>query len=79
MTVRVHPHQTKSVPARLASGNGRSLLMFETNLPRVFAIGVIRSSSSKRVTSAADAGASAAAMVHEYQASLRHEQDAAGG
>ena len=53
--------------SRLAFGNGRALLMFEANLPRVFAIGVIRSGSSKRVVLAADAGASAAAMVHEYQ------------
>jgi thioredoxin reductase len=52
--------------------------MSATNLPRVSAIGDIRSGSSERVTLAADAGASAAAVVHKHQPSLRHEQDAAG-
>jgi hypothetical protein len=63
----------------LASAKGRALLMFDTSLPGAFAIGDIQSGSMRRITSVADPGASVAAMVHEYQASLRHEQDAAGG
>jgi thioredoxin reductase len=48
-------------------------------LPGGFAISDGRSGSIKRVTSAVGMGASLVAVIHEYQASLRREPDAADG
>ncbi|WP_382303605.1 FAD-dependent oxidoreductase [Herbiconiux sp. UC225_62] len=43
---------------------GRSPLPYETNLPRVFAVGDVRQGSMKRVTGAVGEGASAVRSVH---------------
>jgi thioredoxin reductase (NADPH) len=50
---------------------GRRPLPFETNLPRVFAAGDVRSGSMKRVAAAVGEGASAVSSVH---AALRTEE-----
>jgi thioredoxin reductase (NADPH) len=49
---------------------GRTPLPFETNVPRVFAVGDVRSGAMKRVAAATGEGASAIASVHKAIAGL---------
>jgi thioredoxin reductase (NADPH) len=53
---------------------GRTPLPFETSVPRVFAVGDVRSGSMKRVAAATGEGASAIASVHKAIAGLDLDQ-----
>ena len=50
--------------ARREAGSGRAPLPLETNLPGVFAIGDVRSGSTKRVAAAVGEGAAVVAQIH---------------
>jgi thioredoxin reductase (NADPH) len=54
---------------------GRSPLPFETSYPGLFAVGDIRSGSTKRVAAAVREGSAAVRSVHEYLA-FGHRLDA---
>lgn len=47
---------------------GRNPLPFETSLPGLFAVGDVRSGSTKRVAAAVGEGSAAVRSVHEYLA-----------
>jgi thioredoxin reductase (NADPH) len=51
---------------------GRSPLPFETSHPGLFAVGDVRSGSTKRVAAAVGEGSAAVRSVHDYLASARH-------
>jgi thioredoxin reductase (NADPH) len=51
---------------------GRSPLPFETNHPGLFAVGDVRSGSTKRVAAAVGEGSAAVRSVHDYLAFDRH-------
>jgi thioredoxin reductase (NADPH) len=51
---------------------GRAPLPFETSHPGLFAVGDIRSGSTKRVAAAVGEGSAAARSVHDYLAFDRH-------
>ena len=51
---------------------GRSPLPFETSHPGLFAVGDVRSGSTKRVAAAVGEGSAAVRSVHDYLASDRH-------
>jgi thioredoxin reductase (NADPH) len=51
---------------------GRSPLPFETSHPGLFAVGDIRSGSTKRVAAAVGEGSAAVRSVHAYLAFDRH-------
>jgi thioredoxin reductase (NADPH) len=58
-------------PARLDGGSealGRQLLPFETSRPGLFAVGDVRSGSTKRVAAAVGEGSASVRSVHEYLA-----------
>jgi len=56
-----------AVPAvRHRDGSTRALLLFETTLAGVFAVGDVRSGSVKRVASAVGEGSMVVRLVHEY-------------
>ena len=44
----------------------------ETSVPGVFAIGDVRSGSTKRVAAAVGEGAAVVAQIHRYLATLQH-------
>jgi thioredoxin reductase (NADPH) len=50
--------------AQSEAGPGRAPLPLETNLPGVFAIGDVRSGSTKRVAAAVGEGAAVVAQIH---------------
>jgi thioredoxin reductase (NADPH) len=54
--------------AKWPEGNGRRPLPLESNVPGVFAVGVVRSGSIKRVGGAIGEGAAAVAQLHSYLA-----------
>ena len=51
---------------------GRAPLPFETSHPGLFAVGDVRSGSTKRVAAAVGEGSAAVRLVHEYLAFNRH-------
>uniref|UniRef100_UPI00310125A3 FAD-dependent oxidoreductase n=1 Tax=Neorhizobium sp. EC2-8 TaxID=3129230 RepID=UPI00310125A3 len=51
-------------PSSSASASGRQPLPLETNVPNVFAIGDVRSGSTKRVAAAVGEGAAVVAQIH---------------
>ena len=51
---------------------GRSPLPFETSHPGLFAVGDVRSGSTKRVAVAVGEGSAAVRSVHDYLAFDRH-------
>jgi thioredoxin reductase (NADPH) len=51
---------------------GRSPLPFETSHPGLFAVGDVRSGSTKRVAAAVGEGSAAVRSVHDYLAFDRH-------
>ena len=51
---------------------GRPPLPFETSHPGLFAVGDVRSGSTKRVAAAVGEGSAAVRSVHEYLAFDRH-------
>jgi len=53
-------------------GLGRSPLPFETSHPGLFAVGDVRSGSTKRVAAAVGEGSAAVRSVHDYLAFDRH-------
>jgi thioredoxin reductase (NADPH) len=56
------------LPAELAADrwpSGRSPLLFETSLPRVFAVGDVRAGSVKRVAAAVGEGSVCVQLVHK--------------
>ncbi|GII51957.1 thioredoxin reductase [Planotetraspora thailandica] len=55
--------------SRLPTGSSRTPLPFQTSAPRVFAVGDLRSGSTKRVATAMGDGASAVSSVHAALAS----------
>ncbi|MDX3101103.1 NAD(P)/FAD-dependent oxidoreductase [Nonomuraea angiospora] len=55
--------------SRLPTGSSRTPLPFETSAPRVFAVGDLRSGSTKRVAGAVGDGAGAVSSVHAALAS----------
>ncbi|MEV4824062.1 FAD-dependent oxidoreductase [Micromonospora sp. NPDC049274] len=55
--------------SRLPSGTHQAPLPFQTSAPRVFAVGDIRSGSTKRVATAVGEGAAAVSAVHAVRAS----------
>ena len=55
---------TGALGAQSEAGPGRAPLPLETNLPGVFAIGDVRSGSTKRVAAAVGEGAAVVAQIH---------------
>ncbi|HEY9100654.1 FAD-dependent oxidoreductase [Chitinimonas sp.] len=58
-------------------GLDRSCVSLETSVPGVYAIGDVRSGSTKRVAAAVGEGAAVVAQIHQYIAALPVEQQAA--
>jgi thioredoxin reductase (NADPH) len=59
----------RAFDTQLASDLGRSALPLETSIPHVFAIGDVRSGSTKRVAAAVGEGAAVVAQIHQ---ALKH-------